>query len=181
MKKNNDLFYGICFVFVLLLFGLIIFKPSKTRIIDKIQTEEEVEYEEFLDSIMKEEIKNERDYEEAISKVREGKRKIVTVTITKYNPEREQCDEDFLITADNSEIDLGKLNSGKLRWIAVSRDLRKHFPYGSKVVIHSDDQELRGIWEVHDTMNERWNSRIDLLRPVGDTKGKWVNVKISSL
>ena len=49
------------------------------------------------------------------------------------------------------------------------------------MIIHSDDQELRGIWEVHDTMNEKWNSRIDLLSPIGDTKGKWINMKISSL
>lgn len=179
--RSNNLFYGICTLFVIFLFGLLIFKPSKLRVIEKIQTEEEIEYKEFLDSIMKEEMEEEKDYEEAISKVYKGKRRKVIVTITKYNPEREQCDEDFLITADNSKIDLEKLNSGKLRWIAVSRDLRKHFPYGSKVIIHSDDPELRGIWEVHDTMNEKWSSRIDLLSPIGDTKGKWVNMKISSL
>ena len=47
------------------------------------------------------------------------------VTVTVYNPVMEQCDSTPLITADNSEIDLKKLKQGKLKWVAVSRDLLK--------------------------------------------------------
>lgn len=181
MKRFENFMYLMYVLFLVYIIGLLLFKPSKPRIIESIQTEEEVEYEEFLDSFIQEEMKKEQEYDQAVSYVEKTGSKTISVTITKYNPEKSQCDEDPLITADNSKIDLEKLQSGELRWIAVSRDLREHFPYGSKVVIHSNDPEIRGIWEVHDTMNERWTERIDLLRPSGETKGKWEEVKISLL
>ena len=178
----NKLFYLVCTLFMFILGVGLLVKPNKPRIISEVQTEEEYLYEKFIDSILI----AEENCNTTIKKiVPEKKKKIVStgkskvVTITKYNPTKEQCDMDPLVTADNSKIDLRKLNSGELRWIAVSRDLRKHFPYGSKVIIHSEDPEISGIWEVHDTMNERWKNRIDLLRPIGETKGKWKNIKIS--
>lgn len=135
------------------------------------QSEEEYEYEQYLDSIMKEELNNEMTEEE-----------IVKVTATVYNPIESQCDSDPLITADNSKIDLEKLNQGKLKWIAVSRDLRKQFRYGSKVIIRCEsDPSINGIYEVRDTMNERYRSCIDILKPIGQSKGKWHDVEISLL
>lgn len=120
-------------------------------------------------------------YEEGTSSHNMGAvKKVFRVTVTRYNPERSQCDDDFLITADNSEIDLRKLNSGKLKWVAISRDLRAHIPYGSKILV-SGEPEIEGVWEVHDTMNPRFNNRIDLLSPSSIRKGKWENVKISLL
>lgn len=191
MNKFDNFCYGVCFVLIVCVVVLMILKPSKPRYYIE---EDDVRYEfiewgEEKDSLdlMKEEESveeiddTEEEKEDVVSQERKNLKKTMRVTITKYNPTKEQCDDDFLITADNSEIDLQKLNSGELRWIAVSRDLRKHFPYGSKIVIHSSDPELSGVWEVHDTMNERWTERIDLLRPVGETKGKWEDIKISLL
>lgn len=94
--------------------------------------------------------------------------KIHRVLATKYNPVKSQCDNDPLITADNSKIDLNKLNSHKLRWIAVSRDLLEHYSYGDKVLIKSSNTKLNGYWYVHDTMNKRFKNRIDFLVPVND-------------
>ena len=87
------------------------------------------------------------------------------VTVTVYNPVVEQCDSSPLITADNSEIDLKKLKQGKLKWVAVSRDLLKSgkVKYGGRVKLECDDPELRGIYYVHDTMNPRWEKRVDIL------------------
>lgn len=87
------------------------------------------------------------------------------VTVTVYNPVMEQCDSTPLITADNSEIDLKKLKQGKLKWVAVSRDLLENgvVKYGGRVKLECNDPELRGIYYVHDTMNPRWEKRVDIL------------------
>lgn len=160
----------VCIIFI----GIsIIFAPSEPPVERYWQSPEEVEYEHFLDSIMKE--------EELRDEMSEGE-KIVKVTATVYNPVESQCDSDPLVTADNSKIDLKKLNQGKLKWIAVSRDLRRQFRYGSKVRIRCEsDPSINGIYEVRDTMNERYKFCIDILKPVGQSKGKWYNVEISSI
>lgn len=90
------------------------------------------------------------------------------VLATKYNVVESQCDSDPLTTADMSHIDIDKLNSGKIRWIAISRDLLNHFSYGDLVLIESDNPNLRGEWEIHDCMNKRFTNRIDFLAPVND-------------
>ena len=168
----------VCFIIIslILIIGKIFFGSRPDRKEKYYNTKEEVEYDKFIDSLLREEKELETFQKQGIKN-----KKFVVVTITKYNPTKEQCDDDFLVTADNSKIDLKKLESGELRWIAVSRDLRQKFPYGSKVIIHSNDPEIKGVWEVHDTMNERWRNRIDLLRPIGETKGKWNKVMISPI
>lgn len=90
------------------------------------------------------------------------------VLATKYNPVVEQCDDNPLITADNSKICLDKLNKHDLKWIAVSRDLLSIFNYGDTVVIDSENHRLNGEWIVHDTMNKRFSNRIDFLVPLND-------------
>jgi len=110
----------------------------------------------------------------------ESIRHIVTATV--YNPVVGQCDDTPLITADLSKIDLEKLNKGELRWIAVSRNLRKHYKYGSRVLLtFPDNPEMDGIYEVHDTMNIRYENYIDILSPETVTLGKWENVIIESI
>lgn len=95
------------------------------------------------------------------------------VTVTTYQAKVGQCDADHLTTADGTKIKPHKVNDGSQRIIAVSRDLLKKFPYGSKV--HVDGF---GYFEVHDTMNKRFTSRIDILIP-NHEKGKMKkNVKI---
>ena len=51
------------------------------------------------------------------------------VSATKYHPVRSQCSGNPLVTADGSKISLTALKSGKLRWIAVSRDLLKNYSF----------------------------------------------------
>lgn len=183
-KKCETVVYYLIIIFILYVIGLVLFsnnKPVKKEWMDA----EEVEYEEFIDSIMKIEKEAEENntyfQKEKTSFTRKIKKddKIFKVTVTKYNPVKEQCDDDPLITADNSKICLNNLNAGKLKWIAVSRDLRKHFKYGEKVIIKCDhDPSINGEYEVHDTMNPRYTRTIDLLSPIGDTKGKWKDVEI---
>ena len=98
------------------------------------------------------------------------------VTVTKYNPVVEQCDSDPFITADGSFIDTLKLRKGDLKWIAISRDLRKDYSYGDTVIIELESGEIYGEYVVHDTMNPRWSFRVDILSPEGDSLGKWENV-----
>lgn len=99
------------------------------------------------------------------------------VTVTKYNPVIGQCDADPLITADGSFIDTLKLNKGEIKWIAISRDLRKDYNYGDTVII-SGSGDVDGEYIIHDTMNSRWTSRIDILSPNGDSLGIWNGVSM---
>lgn len=177
---------GIILAIIGILFvAIVVFSPIPKPVEKTWQTEEEYEYEQFLDSIMKSEELKEKEAPKKKKEARVwkvGKRKFVKVTATVYNPVENQCDSDPLVTADNSKIDLEKLNSGQLKWIAVSRDLRKHFKYGSRVRIKcKSDPSINGIYEVRDTMNERFFECIDILMPIGQTKGKWDNVEISSV
>lgn len=105
------------------------------------------------------------------------------VTATRYNPVESQCNDQPLITADMSKISLSKLKRGKIRWIAVSRDLRKIYKYGDVVEIKAkdgDDNSINGLYEVHDTMNKRFTDRIDILTHIDNPhgQGKWEGVSI---
>lgn len=105
------------------------------------------------------------------------------VTATRYNPVESQCNSQPLITADMSKISLSKLKRGKIRWIAVSRDLRKIYKYGDVVEIKAkdgDDNSINGLYEVHDTMNKRFTDRIDILTHIDNPhgQGKWEGVSI---
>jgi len=86
---------------------------------------------------------------------------------TYYHADVGQTDARPLETADGHIIDLSKLRSGKLRWIALSRDLIDrhggHFSYGDKVYVYHPDKRIRGWWVLHDTMNKRFKNRIDFL------------------
>ena len=99
------------------------------------------------------------------------------------NPVESQCNSQPLITADMSKISLSKLKRGKIRWIAVSRDLRKIYKYGDVVEIKAkdgDDNSINGLYEVHDTMNKRFTDRIDILTHIDNPhgQGKWEGVSI---
>lgn len=100
------------------------------------------------------------------------------VTVTRYNPVLSQCDSDPLMTADGSYIDTLKLNSGHLRWIAISRDLRDRYHYGDTIYLSSEDESINGEYVVRDTMNPRWTNRVDILSPNGTSLGKWEEVYV---
>ena len=93
------------------------------------------------------------------------KQKVIThVTLTCYQPVEEQCNSDYLHTADNSFIDLKKLKKGELKWVAISRDLLYLFPLGSKVKITDETTgKCYGTYIVKDKMNKRWDHRMDIL------------------
>lgn len=98
------------------------------------------------------------------------------VTLTCYQPVRNQCNEEPLVTADGSKINLHHLRSNKLRWCAISRDLLWLFPKDrpKKVLI-----EGYGVFEVRDLMNKRHHHRIDILIHPKDTKRISIsNVKV---
>lgn len=98
---------------------------------------------------------------------------ITHVTLTTYNAVKSQCDDNPLITADNSEIDMQKLKSGKLKWCAVSRNLLWAIPYGSIIYI-----EGHGYYEVRDTMNARYRHCIDILQHSSQKNFKKENIKV---
>jgi 3D (Asp-Asp-Asp) domain-containing protein len=108
---------------------------------------------------------NENVETQFIKSVKDKVNKVVThVTLTCYQPVAEQCDGDYLHTADNSEIDLKKLKSGKLKWVAISQDLLWLIPMGSKVKISDEESgKCYGIYTVKDKMHKRWNHRMDIL------------------
>lgn len=98
------------------------------------------------------------------------------VTITCYHPTKEQCDENPLITADGSKIDLQKLKKGKIKWCAISRDLLWLFPKNKPKRVYI---EGFGYYEVRDIMNKRFNHRLDiLLHPTDKNIFKKDKVKI---
>lgn len=97
--------------------------------------------------------------------------KTIKVKYTVYNAVVGQCDDSPLITADMSKIDTCKLNRGKLKWIAISRDLDKVLPMATKVLI-SKAGKFNGVWIVHDRMNKRFTNKIDFLVPSNIKLGK---------
>lgn len=97
--------------------------------------------------------------------------KFIRVIATKYNPVESQCDDTPLITANNSKIDLDDLNSYKIRWCAISRDLLVEYKLGSIIHIESKNPKITGYWRIMDVMNPRWKYRIDLLMPLNDNTG----------
>ena len=105
------------------------------------------------------------------------------VTITQYNPVVDQCDEDPLVTADNSTIDLKKLKKGQLRWVAVSRDLLETYKYGDVIELKtiSGSPRINGRYIVHDTMHPRFTNRIDILTAVGEPMDMWCEVKVRKI
>ena len=101
------------------------------------------------------------------------------VTATVYHAVAGQCDDDYLITASGRKIK-STYEAYDHRYIAVSRDLRELFPYGSKVeVIGTGIYD--GVYTVADTMNKRYTEYIDILINPDMKQGKWNNVVIRKL
>lgn len=103
---------------------------------------------------------------------------ITHVTLTYYQPVKSQCDNNPLITADGSRINLHHLKSNKIKWCAISRDLLYLFPKNKPKRVYIEGY---GIYEVHDVMNKRHRHRIDILIHPKDSKRvsiKSVKVKI---
>ena len=86
------------------------------------------------------------------------------VTVTTYNPTKEQCDSTPNITADGTKIKPWRATD--YRYVALSRDLLDRwggpFDYGDYIVIEGTDG-WDGIYQVRDTMNPKWVNRVDIL------------------
>ena len=86
------------------------------------------------------------------------------VTVTTYNPTKEQCDNTPNITADGTRIKPWRATD--YRYVALSRDLLDRwggpFNYGDYIVIEGTDG-WDGIYQVRDTMNPKWVNRVDIL------------------
>lgn len=110
---------------------------------------------------------------EHVEEVSELKKVVCTV----YNAVPEQCNSDPGHTASMFELDLK--NPYKHRIIAVSRNMLKEYPMGTKVRLKGTNYD--GIYTVEDKMNRRFVDRIDILINVGMKIGKWNNVTIEKL
>lgn len=96
------------------------------------------------------------------------------VHATVYNAVPEQTNSDPGHTAFMFELDLN--NPYKHKIIAVSRDLLKEFPKGTKVCVMGTDYD--GVYIVMDKMNKRYTNRIDLLINLDMKIGNWPNATI---
>ena len=90
----------------------------------------------------------------------QSKNVITHLTLTYYQPVKEQCDKQPLVTADGSKINLHHLKKGKIKWCAISRDLLYLFPKNKPKRVYI---EGFGVYEVKDVMNNRFKHRIDIL------------------
>lgn len=76
--------------------------------------------------------------------------------------------------ADGTKIDVKKLKAGKIKYVAISRDLLWCIPLGS--IIHI---EGHGTYEVRDTMNVRFNHCIDILQHSSQQNFKKEKIKVT--
>lgn len=98
------------------------------------------------------------------------------VTLTCYQPLKAQCDNEPLITADGSKINLKKLKSGHIKWCAISKDLLYLLPKDKPKRVYI---EGFGVYEVRDVTNKRFKHRVDILvHPKNSVRIKLDNVKI---
>jgi 3D (Asp-Asp-Asp) domain-containing protein len=101
-----------------------------------------------------------------------------TVTLTTYSASVGETDSTPHITASGFKIDT--TNPKKHRIIAVSRDLKKKWPFGTKVRIKSAGK-YNGVYTVKDVMNKRYKNRIDILIGEDDRQTTMNNVKITKI
>ena len=85
---------------------------------------------------------------------------ITHVTLTCYQPVKSQCNNQPLVTADGSKINLHHLKRGNIKWCAISRDLLYLFPKNKPKRVFI---EGFGVYEVKDIMHKRHKHRIDIL------------------
>lgn len=99
------------------------------------------------------------------------------VHATVYNAVPEQTNSDPGHTAFMFELDLN--DPYKHRIIAVSRDLLKKYPKGTKVQVTGTSYD--GVFVVMDKMNKRYTNRIDLLINEDMQIGNWPNASITKI
>lgn len=82
----------------------------------------------------------------------------ISVTITIYNPTKEQCGNNKGITQSGLKI------TKPIRWVALSPDLLKKFPHFSKIKINIPlAPQMNGIYMVTDKTSNKFTNRVDIL------------------
>lgn len=107
--------------------------------------------------------------------------KIITphiVTTTTYEAVVGETDSTPLITASGFKINPERAFQHRI--IAVSRDLLKKFPFGTKIRIIGADK-YDGTYIVQDVMNKRYRNTIDILIGEHDKQIKLKKVKMYKL
>jgi 3D (Asp-Asp-Asp) domain-containing protein len=97
------------------------------------------------------------------------------VTVTTYTPTVEECDSTPLITASGFKIN--ERNPRRHRIVAVSRDLKRKYKFGTKLRIKGAGK-YDGTYTVRDVMNKRFRKRIDILVGKKDKQTKVKKVKV---
>jgi 3D (Asp-Asp-Asp) domain-containing protein len=103
---------------------------------------------------------------------------VITVTLTTYTVDPSQTDNTPLITASGFKLD--HLNPRRHRVIAISRDLKARFKFGSRVRI-TNAGRFNGVYVVRDLMNKRFRRKIDILINPRDKHTKLTNVIINKI
>jgi len=99
----------------------------------------------------------------------------ISVTLTTYTTSEKETDSTPNITASGFKIDT--LNPMKHRIIAVSRDLKNKWKFGTKVRI-TGAGKYNGTYYVRDVMNKRYKKRIDILIGKNHKQIKLEDIKI---
>jgi len=97
------------------------------------------------------------------------------VTVTAYTPSVEECDSTPHITASGFKIDT--LNPERHKIIAVSRDLKHKWKFGTKIKVLGIGK-YSGIYTIKDVMNRRFRKRIDILVGKQSKQFKYTGIKI---
>ena len=100
------------------------------------------------------------------------------VTVTTYTPSVEECDSTPLITASGFKI--SERNPRRHRIVAVSRDLKRKYKFGTKIRIKGAGK-YDGTYTIRDVMNPRFRKRIDILVSKRDKQTKVKKVKVYRL
>lgn len=98
------------------------------------------------------------------------------VTLTTYKANESETDSTPMITASGFKI----TNAKKHKIIAISRDLRKKWGWGTKVRIVGAGK-YDGTYRVHDLMNKRYRKRIDILIGNKDKQTKLKKIKVYTI
>lgn len=106
-------------------------------------------------------------------KKKKSVKKISTICkVSVYTASPEETDSTYLVTANGSYIDTNKLNSGRLKWIAVSPNLLKRnggiYNFNDTIKVISSNKKFSGSFIVKDVMNPRFKNKIDFLFPLTD-------------
>jgi 3D (Asp-Asp-Asp) domain-containing protein len=97
------------------------------------------------------------------------------VTVTTYTPSIEETDSTPLITASGFKI--SERNPKRHRIVAVSRDLKRKYRFGTKIRIKGAGK-YDGEYTIRDVMNKRHRNRVDILVGKRDKQTKIRKVKL---